>query len=68
MCAVTNRAKPYQPALLIKKSQDDVIGTQQRPVKHSTIPVLKYDFSLIYAIIAENFIDMFREMCILHNI
>ena len=26
---VTHRAKPYQLALLIKKSLDDVIGTQQ---------------------------------------
>ena len=29
MCAVTHRAKPYQLTLLIKKSLDDVIGTQQ---------------------------------------
>ena len=29
MCAVTHRAKPYQLALLIKKSLDDFIGTQQ---------------------------------------
>ena len=32
MWAVTNRAKPYQLALLIKTSQDDVIGTQQKPL------------------------------------
>ena len=29
MCAVINEAKPYQRAFLIKKSLDDVKGTQQ---------------------------------------
>ena len=29
MCAVTHRAKPYQLALLIKKSLYEVIATQQ---------------------------------------
>ena len=28
MCAVTHKAKPYQLAFHIKKSLDDVIGTQ----------------------------------------
>ena len=28
MCADTNRAKPYQLALFIKKCLDDIIGTQ----------------------------------------
>ena len=28
MCAVTHRAKPYQLALVIKKSLDEVIGPQ----------------------------------------
>ena len=29
VCAVTHRAKPYQLAVLIKKSLDDIMGTQQ---------------------------------------
>ena len=65
MCAVTHRANPYQLALLIKKSFDDVIGTQKN---QSTIPVLRYCFSLIYALFAESSIDTFKEMYILHNI
>ena len=68
MCAVTHRAEPYQLALHIKKSLDDVIGTQ-----HSTCEAtLQYQyqnihFSLIYALFAESSIDTFKEMCILHG-
>ena len=47
MCAVTHRAKPYQLALLINKSLDDV-----------TIPILRYSFlQYIYALFAESSID-----------
>ena len=69
MCAVTHRAKPYQLALLIKKSLDNTIGTQQSACE----AILQYqykniDFSLIYALFEESSIDTFKEMCILHNI
>ena len=37
MCAVTHRAKPYQLALLIKKSLDDIIGIQQSTVNYYEI-------------------------------
>ena len=64
MCAVTHRAKPYQLALLIKKSLDDIIGTQQRACKAA----LQYQyqnihFSLNYALFVESSIDTFQEMC-----
>ena len=54
MCAVTNRAKLYQLALLIKKSLGDVIVTQQSSCK-ATLQHQHYnvDFSLIYALFAE---------------
>ena len=69
MCAVTHRAKPYQLALLIKKSLDDVTGTQQSTCEAT----LQYQYqnihsSLMYALFAESSIDTFKEMCILHNI
>ena len=69
MCAVTHRAKPYQLALLIKKSLDDVIGTEPSACEAT----LQYQyqniyFSLIYALFAESSIDTFKEICILHNI
>ena len=44
MCAVTHRAKPYQLALLIKKSLADVIGTQQRACEAT----LQYNFINIF--------------------
>ena len=67
MCAVTNRSKPYQLAL-IKKSLDDVISTQQSACEAT----LQYqhkniNFSVIYALLAESYIDKFKGMCILHN-
>ena len=69
MCAVTHRAKPYQAALLVTKSLDDIIGTRQSACKAT----LQYQysnihFSLIYDSFAESSIHTFREMCILHNI
>ena len=40
MCAVAHRAKPYQLALLIKKSLDDVIGTQTvKPIYNASIEI-----------------------------
>ena len=53
----------------IKKGIDDVTGTQQSACEAT----LRYQcqnipFTLIYASFAENYIDEFREMCILHNI
>ena len=70
MYAVTYRAKPYQFALLIKKSIDDVIliGTQQSACEATTIiPVLKYSFLPYLCFICRNSIDTFQEMCILHK-
>ena len=69
MCAVTHRAKPYQLALLIKKSLDDVTGTQYSACD----AILQYqyqniNFSFIYALFTESSIETFKEMCILHNI
>ena len=65
MCAVTQRAKPYQPALLIKKSLDDDIGTQ-RSACEATLQYQYYNihFSVIYALFAESSSDTFKEMCI----
>ena len=60
MCAVTHRAKPYQLALLIKESLDDVIGTQQSAC-NATLQYQYYNmhFSFIYALFAESSIDTF---------
>ena len=44
MCAVTHRAKPYQLAILIKKSLDDVIDTEQSACEAT----LQYQYSNIY--------------------
>ena len=68
MCAVIHRAKHYQPALLIKKSRDDVIGTKQSACEAT----LQYQYQnmnyfLTYALFAESSIDTFKGMCILHN-
>ena len=62
MCAVTHRAKPYQLALLIKKSLDDVIGTQQS-VCEDTLQYQYYKmyFSLIHALFAESSIDILKK-------
>ena len=51
VCAVTHRAKPYQLALVIKKSLDDVIGIQQS-VCEATLqyPFQNIHFSLNYAL------------------
>ena len=43
MCAVTHRAKSYQLALLIKKSLDDVMGTQQSACE----AILQYQYQNI---------------------
>ena len=58
MCAITHRAKPYQFALHIKKSLDDVIGTQQS-VYEATLQYqyLNIHTSIIYALFAESSID-----------
>ena len=68
MCAVTHRAKPYQLALLINKSLDDIIGTQQS-VCEATIQYQYQNIksSLIYALFVESSIDRFKDMCILHD-
>ena len=65
MCSVTHRAKPYQLSLLIIKSLDDIIGTQQSACEAT----LQYQFqnlhfSLIYALFAESSINTFKEKCI----
>ena len=64
MCAVTHRANPYLLALLIKKSLDDITGTQQRACEAT----LQYQyqnihFFLNYALFVESSIDTFKEMC-----
>ena len=70
MCSHTyHRAKPYQLALVIKKSLDDIIGTKQS----TSEATLQYQyqnihFSLINALFAESFIDTFKKICILHDI
>ena len=55
MCAVTHKGEPFQLAFLIKKSLDDLIGTQQRAYEAT----VKYqyrniNFSLVYVLIAES--------------
>ena len=65
MCAVTNRAKSYQLALLIKKSLDDVMGTQQSACEAT----LQYqyqniNFSRIYAL----FLVTHLKKCVYHII
>ena len=44
MCAVTHTPKPYQLAHLIKKSLDDIIGTQQSACDAT----LQYQFLKIF--------------------
>ena len=69
MCAVTHRAKLFQFALLIKKSLDDTIGTEQSACEATLqYQYLNIHFYLVYAIFAESSIDTCKEMCILHNI
>ena len=53
MCTVTHRGKPYQLALLIKKSVDDVIATQhcKVPVKqlyNTSIKIFNSPLSMLY--------------------
>ena len=62
MCAVTHRAKP---ALLIKQSLYDIIGTL-----HSVCEaIVQYiNFSLICALFGASSINTFKEIYILHNI
>ena len=63
------RTKLYQLALLIKKSLDDVIGTQQGACEaNDQYQYKNIHFSLLYALFANSSIDTFKEMCILHNI
>ena len=69
MCAVTHRAKPYRLALLVKKSLDDVIGTQQWACEATVqYQYNNINFSLIHGIIAESSFATFKEMSMLHNI
>ena len=76
MCTVTHRAKPYQLAILIITSLDDIIGTHQRHSaeclqSHCIMGQYQYqniNYSLIYALFGESSIDTFKEICILHNI
>ena len=66
MYTVTLRAKPYQLALLIKKSLRDTIGTQQS-AREATLQYQYQNihFSLIYGLFARSYIGAFKEMCIL---
>ena len=66
MCAVihSQRDKPYQLSILIKKSLDDVICTQQSVCEATRSTDYNIHFSLIYALFAESSIDTFKEMCI----
>ena len=47
MCAVTDRAKPYQLALLIKKSLDDVI-VPVKPLYNTSIKIFIILLSMLY--------------------
>ena len=69
VCAVTHRAKPYQLALLIKKSLDESIGTQQsaREVTLQNLYQSIHSF-LIYAFFPESSIDTLMKMCILYDL
>ena len=61
--------KPYKLALLIQKSLDDIIGTQQSACEATLhYHYRNINYSLIYASFVEGSIDTFKEMCILHNI
>ena len=61
--------KPHQLALLIKKSQDNTIGTQESDFK-ATLCYQYYNihFSPISAVVAQSSIDKFKEMCIIYII
>ena len=49
MCAVTHGANPYQLALLIKKSLDDVIVTQPvKPFYNTSIEIFISPLSMLY--------------------
>ena len=51
MCAVTHKAKLSQLVLLIKKSLDDVIGTQQsarEATLHTSIKICISPLSMLY--------------------
>ena len=68
MCAVTHGAKPYQLALLIKKSLDDVMGTRQGACEAT----LKYQyqnihFSLIYVYLQRVLLIHFKK-CVFYII
>ena len=65
MGAVTSRA--YQLALLIKKSLDDVTGTQQRALE-AIVQYQYKSFSLINGIFTESCIATSKEMSVLRNI
>ena len=47
MCAFTHQAKPYQLALLIKKSLDDVTGTV-KPLYDTSIKIFISPLSILY--------------------
>ena len=59
---------PYQLALLIKKSIVDVKGAQQNAYATLQYQYQNIDFSFIYALFADCYIDTFKGMYILHNI
>ena len=49
MCAVTERAKPYQLAILIKKSLDDVLGrVPVKPLYNTSIKIFIPPLSMLY--------------------
>ena len=69
MCAVTHRAKPYQLALLIKKSLDDVIGSHQNACEATVqYQCQNIHFSFTYALFAESSIDTFKKMFFIYII
>ena len=61
MCAVTHRAKPYQPALVIKKSLDD-----QQSDCEATLQYQNIYFSLLYALQKVLFISL--KKCVFYII
>ena len=67
MCAVTHRAKPFQLTRLIKKSVDEIFGTQlpMKPLYNTCIEIFITLLSMFYL---QKVLLINVEMCILHYI
>ena len=66
MCVVTHRPRPYQLALLIKKSLDDVIGTQYvKPLYNISIKILISPISMLYL---QKVLLIHLKICVLYYV